>query len=138
MDLRDLLDYSPDALVRGCMLLTPDQRARLRAALHQADSSVSTDEEAGMSLMDDLTSAIEKVAKTVEDHVENFDTAAVAEVRILAAQAKEAETTVMTLASNYKAEIVALAKQYEPEVVDALEGDADKLITSLKALFGIG
>jgi hypothetical protein len=136
MDFRNLLGYSGDTLVRGLMLLTPGQRARLRLALEEADSP-GTEQGGPMSLMSTVEQAVEKVFHEVEARVETFDAQAVAEARAVVAQAKAAESEVLVLAKNYKAEIVALAKQYGPEVVAALEADADKLAASLKELFEI-
>jgi hypothetical protein len=134
MDLRDALSYDTDSLARGCMLLKPSQRARLRQMLDLADSmDVPRAKETRMSLLSDLETAVDKVASEVETKVKEFDAAAVAEARRLVAEAKSAEQQAILLAGNYKAELEALAVKYGPELVKL----GERLLADVKALFGV-
>lgn len=128
-DLRTLLEYDPDDLVRGLMLLTPGQRAALRSALAAADSP-------GMSLITDAEQAAEKVFHEVEAKVEEFDVSALAEARRLLAAAKAAESRLVTLAGNYRTEMRALVQKYGPLVVADVDAEMTRLLAQVEALFG--
>jgi len=128
-DLRTLLEYEREDLVKGCMLLTPEQRARLRLALAMADSPV-------MSLVSDVEQAAEKVFREVEAKVEDFDEAALAEARRLLAEAKAAESSLVITFGNYRTEMRALVQKYGPLVVADVDAEMTRLLTQVEALFG--
>jgi hypothetical protein len=90
-----------------------------------------------MSVIQDAEQAAEKVFHFVEDKVEEFDGAALAEARRLLADAKAAEGEVLDLAAQYKTQLIALAEQYGPEAVAALEQLGSKLITDIEAVLGV-
>jgi phosphoglycolate phosphatase-like HAD superfamily hydrolase len=128
-DLRGVLECEPEILLRGCMLLTPYQRAALRFALAAADSP-------GMSLITDAEQAAEKVFREVETKVGEFDAAALAEARRLLADAKMAESRLVTLVGNYRTEARALVQKYGPLVVADVDAEMTRLLTQVEALFG--
>jgi hypothetical protein len=128
MDFRALLGYRDETLVKGLMLLTPGQRARLRLALEAADSP-------GMSLITDVEQAAEKVFQEVEGKVAEFDGAALAEARRLIADAKAAESALVTTLGNYRAEMAALVEKYGPEVVADVEAELAKLLAWVEGKF---
>jgi hypothetical protein len=130
MDFRDLLGYRPETLVKGLMLLSPGQRARLRQALDAADWP-------GMSLINSLENEAEKVFRAVEADVEKIDGQALAEARRLIAEAKAAESRILTLVSDYRAEIAAAVEKYGPEVVQLVEAELEKLLGQAQNLFGV-
>jgi histidinol dehydrogenase len=90
-----------------------------------------------MSLITDLETEAEKVFHEVEAKVEEFDGEALAEARRLLADAKTAESRVITFIGDYKAEIVAAAEKYGPEVVQLIIEELDKLLSQARGLFGV-
>ena len=84
--------------------------------------------------MQKLEQAVEAAQAKVNEEAKD----ALAEVKNLAHQAEEAESEVITYVVNHRAEILAVAKQYEPQVVQALEAIAEKLLVNVKGSFEIG
>lgn len=128
-DLRAVLDYEPEALLRGCMLLTPYQRDALRFALTAADSP-------GMSLITSLEHAVEEAAAAVEGKAGEVYAEVFAEARRLLADAKAAESSLVTTLGNYRTEMRALVQKYGPLVVADVDAEMTRLLTHIEALFG--
>jgi hypothetical protein len=134
-DLRDLLGYDATDLVRGLMLLTPAQRAQLRLALHQADSSSEAEpRESRMSALQNAEAAIEKVFREVEARVGEFDGDALSVARQAIADAKAAEGQVLAVTSSYRNQMVALAEKYGPELAKL----GEQMLADVKSLFAVG
>lgn len=133
-DLRDLLGYDAADLVRGLMLLKPGQRAQLRLALHQADSSCEAEpRETPMSALQNAEAAIEKVFHAVEEKVGEFDGEALSVARQAFADAKAAEAQVVTVTEGYARQLGDLAAQYGPELASL----GSQLLADVKALFAV-
>jgi hypothetical protein len=91
-----------------------------------------------MSLMQKLEQAVEAVTEDAE-HAAEEDIAAAREAALrLAHQAEAAESDVITYVVNHRAEIIAVARQYEPQVVQALEAVVEKLLANVKGSFEVG
>jgi hypothetical protein len=90
-----------------------------------------------MSLITDVENAAEKVFHEVEVKVEEFDGQALAEARRLLAEAKTAEGQVLAVILADKAQVIALAEKYGPELVAAVEAILKDLLTQVQGLFGL-
>ena len=88
--------------------------------------------------MQKLEKAVEAAAGELESKAREFDQAVLTEARDLAGQAEQAESDIVAYVVNHRAEILAVAKQYEPQVVKALEAIAEKLLANVKGSFEIG
>lgn len=90
-----------------------------------------------MSLITDAEAAAEKVFREVEARVEEFDGQALAEARRLLAEAKTAESQVLSIILADKSQLIALVRQYGPEVVAAVERVLADLLGQMQGLFGL-
>lgn len=90
-----------------------------------------------MSLISNLETEAEKVFHEVEAGVEDFDGQALAEARRLLAEAKAAEAQVLSVILADKAQLIALAEKYGPEVVAAVEDILKDLLTQVQGLFAL-
>jgi hypothetical protein len=130
MGLRELLRHDRVSLVKGLMLLAPDQRALLLRVLDESDCP-------GMSLITDAEQAAEKVFREVEAKVEDLDGEALAEARRLLAEAKGAEAQVLSVILTDRSQLIALAEKYGPELVAAVEAVLQDLLSRMQSLFGL-
>jgi hypothetical protein len=135
-DLRDLLAYDGESLVRGLMLLAPDQRAALRRVLDTADFMTGAKEDS-VSLVSEAVQAAERVFAEVEAKAAEVDGEALAEARRLLADAKSAEAQVLSVILTDRSQIIALAEKYGPELVAAAEEVLDHLLGQMKSLFSL-
>jgi hypothetical protein len=88
-----------------------------------------------MSLINDLEQAAEKVFREAEARAGELDAAALAEARKLLADAKVAESALVTTLGNYRAEMAALAEKYGPEVVADVDAELAKLLAWVEGKF---
>lgn len=89
-----------------------------------------------MSLITDVEQAAETVFREAEAKIGEFDGAALAEARRLLADAKAAESSLVTLLGDYRAEVGALVAKYGPEAVAAVDAGLARLLAQVEALFG--
>jgi hypothetical protein len=90
-----------------------------------------------MSLISDVEHAAEKVFREVEVKVEEFDGEALAEARRLLAAAKAAENEILSVILTNRSQLIALAEQYGPEVVAAVERILADLLSQVRGVFGL-
>jgi hypothetical protein len=90
-----------------------------------------------MSLVTALSSAVEKIITAVESGVKDVDGEALAEARRLIALAKDAESGVLSLVTQYKTDLEDLiAKIPDAELRQALTDLVTRLVADLTGLFG--
>ena len=88
-----------------------------------------------MTLITELEQAVEEAAGAVEARAGEFYADAFAEVRRLLADLKTAESKLAAVLADDKAEILALAEKYGPEVAAFLEAELAKLAGGIQSLF---